>query len=108
MGTSASATKPRSEPAQLTPSALNIYVLKRGKTAPARERRKVLAAIAEAALLEAVSMRALRCCDGRRYLQHEIGIHEVVERLQEDCEQAEACQEAGECRNDPMRLGLVP
>ena len=50
MGASTNATKPSSVPVQLTPRALNMYMLKRGKTAPARERRKVLAAIAEAAL----------------------------------------------------------
>lgn len=50
MGTRARATNPSSELAQLTPRALNMYVAKRGKTAPAMERRKVFAAMAEAAL----------------------------------------------------------
>lgn len=57
---------------------------------------------------EAVSSRALRCLGGRSYLQHEIRIDEVIERLQEDCEQAETRQEARERGNDPMRLRLVP
>lgn len=50
MGTRARATKPSSEPAQLTPRPLNMYWEKSGKTAPQMERRKVLAAMAEAAL----------------------------------------------------------
>ena len=50
MGTRTKATKPRRVPAQLTPRALNMYMLKRGKTAPAMDLRKVFAAIAEAAL----------------------------------------------------------
>ena len=37
-------------PVQLTLRALNMYVANSGKTAPAIERRKVLAAMAEAAL----------------------------------------------------------
>ena len=49
-----SATQPRSVPAQFTPSASNMYVAKRGKTAPKRERRKVFAAMAEAALGESM------------------------------------------------------
>lgn len=47
-----SATQPSRVPAQLTPRALNMYVLKREKTAPKIDRRKVFAAIAEAALME--------------------------------------------------------
>ncbi len=47
---SKTATQPRSVPAQLTWIALNMYMENKGKMAPARERRKVLAAIAEAAL----------------------------------------------------------
>ena len=50
MGAITRATQPRRVLAQLTPRALNMYVAKRGKTAPARERRKVFAATAEAAL----------------------------------------------------------
>lgn len=50
IGTRISATQPRSVLAQLTPSASNMYVAKRGNTAPKRDRRKVFAAIAEAAL----------------------------------------------------------
>ena len=52
MGTNTAATQPRSVPVQLTFRALNMYMLKRGKPAPARERRKVFAAMAEAALWE--------------------------------------------------------
>ena len=44
------ATQPRRVPAQLTPRASNMYLEKRGKPAPARERRNVFAAMAEAAL----------------------------------------------------------
>ena len=51
MGTRTTATHASSVPAQLTPRALNMYMEKSGKTAPAMERRKVLAAMAEAALL---------------------------------------------------------
>ena len=50
MGTRTRATQPRRVLAQLTPRASNMYVAKRGKTAPKRERRKVFAAMAEAAL----------------------------------------------------------
>lgn len=50
MGTMRSATQPRSVFAQLTPSPSYMYVAKRGKTAPKIERRKVFAAMAEAAL----------------------------------------------------------
>jgi len=50
IGMSKTATQPRSVPAQLTWIALNMYMENKGKMAPARERRKVLAAIAEAAL----------------------------------------------------------
>lgn len=57
MGTSTAATQPSRVPAQLTPMALNMYVAKSGKTAPASERRKVFAAIAEAALQEHVSRK---------------------------------------------------
>lgn len=50
MGTSTRATQPRSVPVQFTLSASNMYVAKSGKTHAARDRRKVLAAMAEAAL----------------------------------------------------------
>lgn len=50
IGTSTTPTQASKVPAQLTLSALNMYVAKRGKTAPARERRKVFAAMADAAL----------------------------------------------------------
>jgi hypothetical protein len=50
MGMSTTATQPRRVPAQLTPREANMYFEKRGKTAPARERRNVFAAMAEAAL----------------------------------------------------------
>ena len=50
MGTKRAATQPKSVPDQFTLMASNMYVLKSGKTAPARERRKVFPAIAEAAL----------------------------------------------------------
>ena len=50
IGTRRIATQPSRVPAQLTPRALNMYIEKRGKTAPASDRRKVFAAIADAAL----------------------------------------------------------
>ena len=50
IGIKTTATKPRSVPAQFTCNALNIYILKSGKIAPARDRRKVFAAMADAAL----------------------------------------------------------
>ncbi len=50
MGTMTTATQPSRVPAQLMCIASNMYVAKRGKQAPARERRKVFAAIADAAL----------------------------------------------------------
>lgn len=52
MGTRTRATAPRRVLAQLTPMASNMYVAKRGKMAPKRERKKVFAAMAEAALWE--------------------------------------------------------
>ena len=52
MGTRTTATQASKVPAQLTFKALNMYVANRGKTAPAMERRKVFAAMAEAALLK--------------------------------------------------------
>lgn len=54
MGASTAATQPSSVPAQLTPRAENMYMEKRGKMAPARDRRKVFAAMAEAALWKVV------------------------------------------------------
>ena len=56
MGTSTTATQPRRVPAQLTPRALNMYWEKSGKPAPARDRRNVFAAMAEAALRGFVSI----------------------------------------------------
>lgn len=58
MGTRIAATQPRSVPDQLTWIALNMYMLNRGNTAPASDRKNVLAAMAEAALYEPV-----RNCD---------------------------------------------
>ena len=52
MGTNTAATQPSNVPVQLTFRALNMYMAKRGKPAPARERRKLFAATAEAALCE--------------------------------------------------------
>lgn len=52
MGISTTATQASKVPAQLTLRASNMYVAKRGKTAPAMERRNVFAAMAEAALWE--------------------------------------------------------
>ena len=58
IGTRISATQPRSVPAHSTPRASNMYVENRGKRAPAMERRKVFAAMAEAALMgHAISAR---------------------------------------------------
>ena len=54
IGTSMTATQPRSVPDQLTWIALNMYMLKRGNTAPANDRKNVLAAMAEAALYQLV------------------------------------------------------
>lgn len=85
MGASTNATKPSSVPAQLTPRALNMYMLKRGKTAPARERRKVLAAIAEAALWGMLVSEFFGVDEGgkmgeeREDAQHEISIYEIIE-----------------------------
>ena len=56
MGTSKAATHPSSVPDQFTPIASNMYMEKSGKTAPAMERRKVLAAMAEAALSDHQSL----------------------------------------------------
>ncbi len=56
MGTSTAATQPSRVPAQLTPIALNMYWAKSGNPAPASERRKVFAAMAEAALRQHVSL----------------------------------------------------
>ena len=50
IGTNTAATQPRRVPDQLTWMALNMYVANNGKTAPAMDRRKVFAAMAEAAL----------------------------------------------------------
>lgn len=52
MGMRTAATHPSSVPAQLTPRALNMYMEKSGKTAPAMDRRNVLPAMAEAALVK--------------------------------------------------------
>lgn len=59
MGARTRATQPRRVPVQFTPRALNMYMLKRGKTPPAMDRRKVFAAIAEAALKIGVSDESL-------------------------------------------------
>lgn len=56
MGTSKAATHPSSVPDQFTPMASNMYMEKSGKTAPASDRRKVLAAMAEAALSDHQSL----------------------------------------------------
>lgn len=92
MGTSTRATQPRSVPVQLTLSALNMYVANSGKTQAASDRRKVLAAMAEAALrndelagLEKDWGDPARTRIGlAEYVQHEISIDNVVERLKED------------------------
>ena len=79
-----SATQPRSVPAQFTPSASNMYVANRGNTAPKMERRKVFAAMAEAALEGSTiswDIEWEECAAGTGGLQHEVRIHEVVERL---------------------------
>ena len=76
IGTSSTATQPSKVPAQLTPSARNVYCEKRGKPAPARERRKVLAAMAEAAL--GLVRFWFRGFFGGGYLQHEVGVYDVV------------------------------
>lgn len=40
-------------------------------------------------------------------LQHEVGVHEIVETLQEDRQQAETGEQTGERGHDPMGRGLV-
>ena len=89
MGIRTTATQASKVPAQLTLSALNMYVAKRGKTAPAMERRNVFAAMAEAALW------AKKKYNGQHdkfnvlkilihHLQHEVGINDVIQRLEEN------------------------
>ena len=65
-----SATQPSSVPAQLTPSASNMYVANRGNAAPKRERRMVFAAMAEAALEEKTMSYEIDWgeCYGERWL----------------------------------------
>lgn len=111
MGTRARATNPRSEPAQLTPRALNMYMLKRGKTAPAMDRRKVFAAMAEAALINKATWvsKEVRAREerGNEDIQHEISVNEVIERLEEDRQKPKPGKETRKCGYDPMRLRFV-
>lgn len=60
IGTSTAATQPSNVPLQLTLRALNMYIEKRGNAAPASERKNVLAAMAEAALITRVSKGSMR------------------------------------------------
>ena len=87
-----------------------MYMLNKGKTAPARDLRKVFAAIAEAALVEIVRLRGPFLGGSAekhrirwvRYVQHEICIYEVVECLEEDGEEAKTGEEARESGDYPV------
>jgi hypothetical protein len=58
-----------------------MYLEKRGKPAPARERRNVFAAIAEAALGGLLLLLLMREWWVDEYLQHEVGVYEIIEGL---------------------------
>ena len=45
--------------------------------------------------------------EGTENLQHKIGVNEVIERLEEDREETEACQETGKGGHDPVDAGFV-
>lgn len=60
-----------------------IYVAKRGKPAPAAERRMLLAARAEAALMVLIVYYTMVNVGD---LQNEIGIDDVIHALEEDTE----------------------
>ena len=85
------------------PRLLNIWRAKSGKPAAVIDRRKVLPAIAEAALVLSAGHNEMRDW----YLQHEIGVDNVVEQLNEDGQKAEASEQSRKRRRDPVDGLLV-
>ena len=92
-----------------------MYVAKRGKPAPAQDRRILLAARAEAALVAPfISICALCVCvcvcvwsAGTRSLQNEIGIHDVIHALQKDTKKAESSHQPRCGWDDPVDVRLI-
>lgn len=60
------ATQPSSVQAQLMPIPLNMYVAKSGNPAPNSDRRKVLAAMADAANYKDLCQHCAMCANGQR------------------------------------------
>lgn len=69
---------PSNEPAQLTPRLWNICLPNSGNPAAKTERRKVFAAIAEAALFRALGVVLLKQVEVGN-LQHEVSVYEIIE-----------------------------
>lgn len=75
------------------PRLSKVCTSKRGKPAPASDRRSELAATADAALSgsdQALSAKEFEV--NKAHLQHKIRIDDVIEALQEDAEDAKSSQ----------------
>lgn len=98
-----------------------MYIANRGKTAPKMERRKVFAAIAEAALFCGKKAGGLVvCCNERveqrriggmstrgKDLQHQVCVNEVIQRLQKNAEETEAGHQTRQSWHDPMHVSSI-
>lgn len=80
---------PSNEPAQLTPRLWNICLPNSGNPAAKAERKKVFAAIAEAALFRVLEVVRLRQLEAGS-LQHEISVYEIIEGLEENGDEADS------------------
>lgn len=87
-----------------------MYVAKRGKPAPAQDRRILLAARAEAALVAPFISICAFCVwsAGTGSLQNEIGIHDVIHALQKDTKKAESSHQPRGGWDDPVDVRLIP
>jgi hypothetical protein len=84
------------------PKFSNVYEAKRGKMAPNSDRRKVLAAGADAANYLNVSETKVLGQIMNTY--HQVGINQIIKRLQEHHRDATRSYNATNCRHDPMDL----